>query len=161
MYCPNCATPVDGVKFCRVCGTNVSLVTEAISGPSPEKAPDSDKNDQALKLARLDKGIQKVSEGVGMLVLALLAIYFLPGWGIWLVWWLIPSAFYLLGPGIAEIVRAKRRSQAPLNEQGLAMPPSTPPRELPTPSNPAPPASVTEVTTRLLDGVTGNSEEKR
>ncbi len=35
MYCPKCAAPIDGVKFCRQCGANVSLVPQALTGQLP------------------------------------------------------------------------------------------------------------------------------
>ena len=38
MYCPKCAAPIDGVKFCRQCGTNVSLVPQALTGQLPAPA---------------------------------------------------------------------------------------------------------------------------
>jgi hypothetical protein len=37
MYCPQCANPVDGTKFCRSCGANVSLVPQALAGQAPDK----------------------------------------------------------------------------------------------------------------------------
>ena len=35
MYCPQCANPIDGTKFCRSCGANVSLVPQALAGQLP------------------------------------------------------------------------------------------------------------------------------
>ena len=35
MYCPNCATPITGTKFCRTCGANVSQVSQALTGQLP------------------------------------------------------------------------------------------------------------------------------
>ena len=33
MFCPKCATQnIDGASFCRVCGANISLVPQALSG---------------------------------------------------------------------------------------------------------------------------------
>ena len=43
MYCPNCAATIDGVKFCRSCGSNVSLVPQAMSGQLPQSDDAEDK----------------------------------------------------------------------------------------------------------------------
>jgi hypothetical protein len=37
MYCPKCATQnTDETKFCRSCGSNLSLVPQALTGRLPE-----------------------------------------------------------------------------------------------------------------------------
>ena len=36
MFCPKCASQnIDGASFCRVCGANISLVPQALSGQLP------------------------------------------------------------------------------------------------------------------------------
>src|SRR5262244_2599506 len=38
MYCPNCAAQIEETqKYCRSCGTNMSLVSQALEGQSPSK----------------------------------------------------------------------------------------------------------------------------
>jgi hypothetical protein len=153
MYCPKCAAPIDGLKFCRACGTNVSLVSQAITDRSPKQIA-SDEDDQSRKPASLDKGIKKVSEGVGMLVVAALLLYSFPGWGVWMLFWMIPSAFLLLGPGIGEIVRAKQERRLTTSPNPVTpMEPTSDPNKLPESNSvqAIPPSSVTEDATRRLE----------
>src|SRR5262245_30690248 len=56
MYCPQCAAPIDGLKFCRSCGTNVSLVSQAITGRLPESRADESPS-PARVLRRLYGGV--------------------------------------------------------------------------------------------------------
>ena len=52
MFCPKCAAQnLDGASFCRVCGANVSLIPQALSGQLPE-APEPEKGKGCGKLRR-------------------------------------------------------------------------------------------------------------
>src|SRR6185503_8064340 len=68
MFCPNCAAQnLDGASFCRVCGANISLVPQALSGQWPQ-APEPDdlgsrirrkrERDRARK-RKIDPGLEK------------------------------------------------------------------------------------------------------
>jgi hypothetical protein len=35
MFCPNCSAEIEGVKYCRSCGANVSLIPQALTGQLP------------------------------------------------------------------------------------------------------------------------------
>src|SRR5258705_13831289 len=83
MFCPNCAAQnLDGASFCRVCGANISLVPQALSGQLPQ-APEPDdfgspvrrkrERDRARKREiepSLEKGIMNVFIGLGFIVAA-------------------------------------------------------------------------------------------
>lgn len=158
MYCPKCATEnSDETKFCRSCGSNLSLVPQALTGRLPEVMPGRrrhrgrDRDLEHPTPATLANGITKSFMGLGFLFVSLAVFAFAPAGRIWWFWMLIP-AFTMLGKGISEIVSFK---YGPNLTQGAAKPaiPAAPRTgELP-PHNAAvfPPPSVTEQTTRHLD----------
>ena len=171
MYCPKCAAQnVDDVKFCRVCGTNLSLVPQALTGQLPEAPADHRHGRQRGRdrehggPPNIGHGITKAFVGLGFLMVAL-ALSVSPAGRFWWYWMLIP-AFGSLGKGIAEIVSFKYaqnqlqgQQNQPVSQPQLTPPPSPMPRvrntgelEPPPPAyNPLPPPSVTEGTTRHLD----------
>lgn len=178
MYCPKCgAQNAEGIKFCRVCGTNLSLVPQALTGQLPE-APSDHRHGRRRRRDRdqgdspnLGHGITKAFTGLGFLMVALATLFFAPAGRIWWFWMLIP-AFTLIGKGIAEIVTFKYAQNQQLG-QPQAIPPSAMPRarntgELPPPEmapppsySPLPPPSITEGTTRHLDPRTDPVQKER
>jgi hypothetical protein len=175
MYCPKCAAQnADDVKFCRVCGTNLSLVPQALTGQLPEE-PSDPRHGRRRRRDRdhggppnLGHGITKAFVGLGFLMVAL-ALSISPSGRFWWYWMLIP-AFASIGKGIAEIVSFKYAQNQQLGQQNqpLGQPQLTPPQatapqssqprvrntgelEPPPAYNPLPPPSVTEGTTRHLD----------
>lgn len=170
MFCPNCAAPIEGAKFCRSCGANVSLVPQALTGEFPKErvvaddmAPDPyGRHDRHARRMRhrdrppsLPGGIQMTFMGVGFLLVSMLAFFWAPAGHFWWFWLLIP-AFGMLGSGVAEIVRAKEASRAagqvsPPQAPAMQAAPNTnelPPRQ---PAEFAPPGSIIEGTTRNLE----------
>ena len=164
MFCPKCATQnMDGARFCRACGADISLVPQAMSGRLPEaQATDLEAVSQTGDPSRrrrhkgapnLEKGIKNICMGIAFLFVTI-ALAFLPMGRGWWFWMFIP-AFTMLGGGIAEIVRLRygqslSQSSAPPT---LAVPPVHRANELPprkTSELMPPPPSVTEGTTRLL-----------
>src|SRR5262245_15656811 len=143
MYCPQCAAPIDGLKFCRNCGTNVSLVSQAITGRLPES--------RANESPSLARGLRRLFVGVSFLIVA---IYLMrPGGERWGVWLLVPG-FGILARGIAEIIRARQEQRATFSStSGAVVPPLTTHGDFlaPTTSKLAPPASITDETTRHFD----------
>lgn len=156
MFCPKCATQnLDGASFCRGCGANISLVSQALTGqitqPPAEKEVDegggfcSPMRRRGKELT-LDQAFKNAFIGIAFLIIAI-ALSRSIGQG-WWFWMLIP-AFSLMGTGLAQYIRV-RESQ---KRTQLAPPPiqrtfAEPPRnhdELR-----APVASVTEGTTRHL-----------
>jgi len=175
MYCPKCAAPIDGVKYCRSCGANVSLVPQALTGNLPAE-PAARQEAQMIddwhgrhrgrryRPPSLAKGIQNVFVGVGFLFVSMAVYVWAPAGETWWFWMLIP-AFSTLGSGVAEIVRAKqeeRRTQmaAPAMSSS-SVPPAPRVEELPPrdTSRFTPPSSVTETTTRHLDKAAERTNE--
>ena len=160
MYCPKCATEnSDETKFCRSCGSNLSLVPQALTGRLPDSRSsrrrhrDRERNRELEPQgpANLANGITKAFMGIGFLFVSLAVFAFAPAGRIWWFWMLIP-AFAMLGKGISEIVTFKYGPHLTPGTSTPAMPPAARTGELP-PRNEVlfPPASVTEQTTRHLD----------
>lgn len=162
MYCPNCAAPIDGVKFCRTCGTNVSLDSQAITGRLPQQpAPPPGLEHHINAVANPENnGIREIFIGVAFLLLSII-----------MTKWLLIPAFVLLGKGIGKLTSLRMaqrylaeltRSQPPVSASASSgtLPATPDTGELPVHSGSyQPPASVIEGTTRHLAGTTGRSEQ--
>lgn len=158
MFCPKCASQnIDGAKFCRACGANISLVPQALTGQLPQ--PTNDSLNRHFRRRRrghgpptLEQGVRQTVTGLGFLAVAISIALFAPAGRLWWFWLLIP-AFSLLGKGISEIVRAKNSgrsiTQAEVDREIPAARLSTlPPSD--TGELAPPPPSITEGTTRHL-----------
>ncbi|HEX8494654.1 MAG TPA: zinc ribbon domain-containing protein [Pyrinomonadaceae bacterium] len=174
MYCPQCATEnLDNASFCRGCGANISLVSQALTGsvpaaPKPTEWDEyfSHKRQRSKEQPSIEKGIKNIFMGVAFLLASLGALKYAPNGHNWWFWLLIP-AFFMLGGGVAEIVRFKMRKNVALPDASLPAERLSPPSLGPFistagPTRPAalprrntaelmPPPSVTEGTTRHLD----------
>jgi len=167
MYCPNCAAQNgDQSQFCRVCGSNLSLIPQAMSGQLPVQeeascAPILGPGGLAMGASRRRRGkvpsqqraISSIFMGFGFAIVALALVVSGEHWGIWM---LIP-AFSMLGSGVAMYLSVKsgmRPPQQPFVQRGQPVLRSPTTGEL-TPPPPAgrlaPPPSVTEGTTRIFD----------
>jgi hypothetical protein len=165
MFCPKCATPnLEGAKFCRSCGSNVSLIPQAMSGdlaPPPTEDTEADcwsGRRRGRRVVSIDSAFRNVFMGIGFMLVAVALAFSAVGRG-WWFWMLIP-AFSMMGSGLAQYMRLKERErrayqpgslmqpslQAPLNSQ---MPPTAFPVRS-TGELVPPPPSVTEGTTRHL-----------
>ena len=158
MYCPKCAAENnDDTKFCRACGTNLSLVPQAIAGRLPD--PDSTEIQICThqhSRPSIASGITKIFMGAAFLIIAIGAWF--SGYGGWGLLTLIP-AFGLLGSGVADIVSAKyEQNRLPGN---AAIPEARLTNELTLQSfSETLPPSVTEHTTRQLDRETGRAQNE-
>jgi hypothetical protein len=173
MFCPNCAAQnLDGASFCRVCGANISLVPQALSGQLPQ-APEPDdfgsrvrrkrERDRARKREiepSLEKGIVNVFIGLGFIVAAIAIMLRFPS-GVFWGWCFLFPGFSNLGRGVAAIVASRRNQTGTLpasSSQGGYFPNQTgTPASIPggasaprTGELRAPVPSVTEGTTRHL-----------
>ena len=146
LYCPKCATPIEGVKFCRSCGANVSLVPQALTGQLPT-APVEDVRARLRKRRTVtpERAMSNLFTGLAFLVISLAVWRYAPAGRIWWFWLLIP-AFACVGEGIGQLYRMKleRRNEAP------APKPAAPELPAPATSSLGTPASVTEHTTKHL-----------
>ena len=154
MFCPKCATNnLDGASFCRGCGANISLVSQALTGQITQ-APVEEVEEPGRRRRRrrergevtLDQSFKNVFLGVAFLIIAIVLSRTI-GYGWW--FWMLLPAFSLMGTGVAQYIRLKEREKrAPL------APPPVNPAFQPPPRHVdelrAPVASVTEGTTRHL-----------
>lgn len=163
MFCPQCAAKnLEGASFCRVCGANISLIPQALTGQlqqSRDVDEDLEVGRRALgKLSRrepsLEHAIKKFFSGVAFVFVALALWYTRMGYG-WWFWMLIP-AFSMIGSGVAQYVRVKEREKRSFQPRNQVQPSLQPPRQVDafpvrsTGELVAPPPSVTEGTTRHL-----------
>ena len=164
MFCPKCAAQnLDGASYCRVCGANISLVSQALTGQLPPAGDEglsrSDKRElnRHGKYASLDNALRNAFMGVAFLLVSM-ALAFSPIGRGWWFWMLIP-AFSLMGTGVAQYIRMKEEQKRAMIGGGPFQPfqPSmqAPPRVNSFPRRNTgelvpPPPSVTEGTTRHL-----------
>jgi len=157
MFCPKCATQnLEGVSFCRVCGANISLIPQAMTGhmvqPPVDEATEENCAGKKGKPLTLEASFKNMFMGVAFVIIAIALSRSIGA--AWWFWMLIP-AFSLMGKGVAQYMRVKER------ETRLAMvpprvaaiqSPQTAPTPLPrrTDELRPPVSSVTEGTTRHL-----------
>lgn len=163
MYCPKCAAQNgDDARFCRVCGSNLSLIPQALTGQLP--APQVVEYDRRGRRREpsFERGVTTIFMGIGFAIVAL-ALFLTRNW--WGLFMLIP-AFSMLGSGVSMVLAHKnqvRAAQAPFStgEQPALRRPTTGELIAPPPASQAAPPSVTEGTTRILDHSAEASEQNR
>jgi len=163
MYCPNCAAPIEGAKFCRSCGANVSLVPQALSGRLPEVQVTESKaerrrhrhHDPASAMAN---GVRQAIFGFGFLIVALALMFSGQDWGVWM---LIPG-FAILSSGIAQLVSASLRAKSVESINPPAIPPTPRVAEMSAPNTAhiTPPPSIVEDTTQRFDPAKRSGEKR-
>jgi hypothetical protein len=153
MYCPNCASSIDGVRFCRSCGANVSLVPQALSGELTTVNNELDQRGRRRKEPSIEKATTTIFIGIGFLLTAIIVHFFIPA-GLFWGWSFLIPAFACLGDGIGLYMRWKANQK--LQQFSQTFPPYQPDRT-PQVIAPAtskisqPESSVTETTTKHLD----------
>jgi hypothetical protein len=159
MFCPKCATQnLEGASFCRGCGANISLVSQALTGQISTQAPAEQEVDEGgalctpkrrrlRKQLTLDQALKNVFLGIAFLLITLALAFSRVGQGWW--FWMLLPAFSLMGTGVAQYIRIresqKRAQLAPPPVQRTFAGPARNYDELR-----APVPSVTEGTTRHL-----------
>jgi hypothetical protein len=179
MYCPKCAAPIDGVKFCRQCGANVSLVPQALTGqlpptptalasqqPTQSQIAHGDFGRRERPAPTVESAAHHLFRGIGFFFVSLACFAFAPAGRIWWFWLLIP-AFMSIGNAVGQYLRIQKEETAslpfaePQTFNNLRQPaaleppvPTTSELKLPAAAQDlAQPVSVTEHTTALLDPV--------
>ncbi len=172
MYCPNCAAQVDGMKFCRKCGVNVSLVPQALTGQLPAAQPEQpviglaygrrDRRHRQSRPPSMESAGKEFFGGLGFLVLSLAIWQFFPGGQWWWFWMLLP-AFGAMGKGIGQYLAVReqqRQFSLPNYNAPVAVPTAQPQPKFPVPTTSElklpeqaahTPHSITEHTTALLE----------
>lgn len=168
MFCPKCATQnLEGAKFCRSCGTDISLVPQVLTGELATRLSRSDdwRQQRATRRERRDvptieRAVKHLFMGVAFFFIAFAIRTWMPGGHVWWFWMFLPAAG-LLADGVSTYLRlaSEGKSQAahtarhaytqPLNS---VAPPPRAAGSLPTADTGemVPPPSVTEGTTRHL-----------
>lgn len=173
MFCPRCAAHnIDDASYCRVCGADISLLPQVLSGELAStlamadetaveeqqgmrsKRQDKKDKEKEKKPPTLEKAIENIGTGIAFLVISIMIASFMPGGKFWWFWMLIP-ALACVGEGIGQVMRL--RSEKALS--GKHQPPlrtlrPTPHRSLSsrdTSEMLMPPPSITENTTRHLN----------
>ncbi len=170
MYCPNCAAQFEETqKYCRSCGTDVNLVSQALKGQLPSKGAVGRHRGHSGRLRerrREDKqhpsiegAVRAFFTGLGFVFVSFAAREFAPAGKIWWFWLLIP-AFSCMGAGIGQFLKLRgqhRQQQVSQFDSKTSQPTFTSPTtrmpEIPAPTTSEPPSlsSVTEHTTKHLD----------
>src|SRR5881394_705120 len=94
MYCPKCGTQnIDNASFCRACGTNLSLVPQALTGHLPQQpARDDETWDESLRARRrrkrnappsIERAVTNICVGIGFLLAALWVLLEFPSGIFW------------------------------------------------------------------------------
>ena len=150
MFCPKCATQnVDGARFCRTCGANISLVPQALTGQiaTPPGEDLGEGRRRRSKEPTLDHAIKHIFMGIAFVIISIALSRSGMGYGWW--FWLLLPAFSLMGKGVAQYIRIREREKyASLQAPPIA--PSFPDRPRNTDQLMPPIPSVTEGTTRHL-----------
>jgi len=152
MYCPSCAAPIDGMRYCRSCGANVSLVSQSLGGAVPAglAPPAPVKGGREGGAIPPPPSVESIASslfsGIGMLLVALAVWRFFPGGFVWWFWLLIP-AFGAIGKGVGRYWQLRRLEARPA---GPRVPPPVVSQMVVPPPIPSSEGSVTEQTTRRL-----------
>lgn len=166
MFCPKCATQnLEGAKFCRSCGTDISLVPQVLTGELATRLSAADaarhgrpsRRDQRDGPPSIERAVRNLFMGVAFIFVAFAVKTWAPAGNIWWFWMFLPAAA-MLADGVATYLRLASEGKPP------AAYVQTPPQPLFTQSPPrpvgslspadtgemVPPPSVTEGTTRHL-----------
>lgn len=167
MFCPKCATQnLEGAKFCRSCGTDISLVPQVLTGELATRlsAVEARTHRRAGRrehrdVPSIERAVRHLFMGVAFVFIAFAIKTWMPGGFAWWFWMLLPAAG-LLADGVSTYLRLASEGKGSAQHNApLAYTPARP--SVAPPSSvgslsPAdtgemiPPPSVTEGTTRHL-----------
>jgi hypothetical protein len=168
MFCPKCAAHnIEDAKYCRVCGADISLVPQVLSGQLGKELASSDepavekggrrrkrKSKDEDKPPTYEKAFENIGVGLAFLIISLVVGLMMPGGRFWGFWLLIP-ALACVGEGVGQLVRLKREKDSGAGRQPLLREPqavnvATLPPHDESRLTMMPPPSITEHTTRHL-----------
>ncbi len=100
MYCPSCSTPaVDGAKFCKVCGLNLNVIMQALSGGVTVSDPARNREYKRIR-KQISEGINGAASGVALLFASLLVYLIVKE-----VWIAYPITLMLALVGLVKLFR--------------------------------------------------------
>ena len=156
MFCPKCGmkNPEAG-KFCRSCGTDLSTVSDALSGKSNNETPGFGMTMQPMqpinllnkkgKTVNLESMLSTLFTGFAFLVISIiLGVTGVANASRWWFWLLIP-AFAMLGTGIAQYIQYTQ-----LKKHGQNFIPNSDPAETVKSFNQTPNASLPPIQTEYV-----------
>jgi hypothetical protein len=114
MYCPKCGSnQVEGRRFCTVCGVNLHVVTQALSGnlvPAQNQPPPVPHPFEIEQKRETAKGLRFAIIGGGILAYKLFGLLLSRGsfFGFWTF-----IAFILLALGVSKLVAYRPTEQRP------------------------------------------------
>lgn len=155
MYCPKCAAQNDAdVKFCRACGQDLTLVSQAMAKSAPMMLVSQ--VGKELKLHKEMRRTPSITRGayftaIGLFLLVLNSLIILIYGGALFSLGLgtnVLLALFFIGKGVWELVKYKR--SIAMETQDNQKLPSSITQALP-PTRPYLPPSITESTTQRLD----------
>lgn len=171
MFCPRCAAHnIEDARYCRVCGADISLLPQMLSGEiaatltAADEASVEEKDgrrktkkkskEKEKETPRLEKAYENFGTALAFLIISVMVAIYMPGGRFWWFWLLIPTGA-CIGEGVGQLIRIKREKalgggrevllpRAPSPAQVKNLPP------LNTSEIVMPPPSITEGTTRHL-----------
>ena len=100
MYCPTCSTHSnDGTKFCKSCGMNLGVVTQALNGGVVVSDPLRDREFKRVR-KQVSDGIHGSAVGAALLIAAALPYFFIPRTA-----WVYTASLLLALGGIVKLFR--------------------------------------------------------
>jgi hypothetical protein len=112
MFCPKCATQnLEGAKFCRSCGMDISLVPQVLTGELATRltAADDRTNRRASRhehrdVPTIERAVRHLFMGVAFVFIAFAIKTWMPGGRMWWFWMFLPAAG-LLADGVSTYLR--------------------------------------------------------
>lgn len=168
MFCPKCATQnLEGAKFCRSCGTDISLVPQVLTGELATRLSAAD--DRSRRRAgrhehrdvpTIERAVRHLFMGAAFVFIAFAIRTWMPGGHVWWFWMFLPAAG-LLADGVSTYLRLASEGKPSAAHTAAhaytqPLPSVAPPPRAAGSLSPAdtgemvPPPSVTEGTTRHL-----------
>ena len=155
MYCPSCGNQQpEEKKFCTACGTNLSLIMSALNPTNASVNPSLLTEARAKYNKQFSTAIANAATGIGLLIAAVflyetMRFSYIP----WVAMGLICGGFSSLGKGLGQLYFSSQEWKAVQNVGAAPITtplPSGAQNNISAVTQPLPPQSITDHTTRHL-----------